>query len=298
MRSVSVVFLAGSATQALINMSSRALFVMICTLCSGGALAESGQWRSSISQGVEEALVRNSSGGQFHIDCPSGADDTAPGFFIESEKVNPKAKEKIDLSIVVDGKAHAFEIDEIEFRARSAKDIRALEALVDALSVSRSKTFFVSWPKIDIKETFTLKNARKALKESGGIILEECRNPKFKADAKPPEPARPAPTTNEKDGPTPFQLTDEMTSKVKAVVAEGLPNGRTARFGDRLSAAMTSGGLYVCGTVTTAHRGKIDKEKRFYVFGNRAGSAFVFVKAGGSPGEDRDVAFLCSQRGM
>ena len=73
------------------------------------------------------------------------------------KKVSPRAKEKLDVQIVVDGKSNAFIFDGIQFQAVGQANRNALSSLIDALVKSKSRSFVVE---VKLESRSTL-NARK-----------------------------------------------------------------------------------------------------------------------------------------
>jgi hypothetical protein len=145
------------------------LSLYICT----PALAGNGAWTLGWGQGTAEAIVENANGSSVNIYCPSGQDDRTPGMFVQSKKVTPAVKERVTVQFVVDGKRHPFEFDEIQFLARTKDAMQDLVQLQDALIASRQKSFTVEFPKYNVVETFSLRDARKTL---GGksTLLSDC----------------------------------------------------------------------------------------------------------------------------
>ncbi len=94
--------------------------------------------------------------------------------FISSKKVKPEAKERVTVQIIVDGKNYPFDLEEIQFQASTRSGLQDLAGLVDALAVSRQKSFTVEFPKYDIVETFSLRNARTSLGRGKDSVLVGC----------------------------------------------------------------------------------------------------------------------------
>lgn len=151
----------------------RALIAAASLLVASHAWAAEQRWTTAFAQGTIEAIIRNGNGSSVNIYCPSGQADTTPGMFIEVSRVKPKAQEKVDVQFLVDGKAHPFAFDEIQFQASGRANRESLSSLVDALATSKGKTFKVGFPKLGIDETFSLLGARKAFK-SAKDFLEDC----------------------------------------------------------------------------------------------------------------------------
>jgi hypothetical protein len=151
----------------------RALLVVVSLLAASYAWAVDYRWTTSFAQGTVEAIIHNRNGSSINIYCPSGQTDTTPGMFIEVRRISPKAKEQVDVQIIVDGENHPFTLDESQFRAGGRAFRNALDALVDALAGSKAKTFKVEFPKHRTSETFSLRDARKALK-SAKVFLADC----------------------------------------------------------------------------------------------------------------------------
>jgi hypothetical protein len=69
----------------------------------------------------------------------------------------------VTVQIIVDGKNHPFYLEEIQFRASTRSGLQDLTSLVDALAASRQKSFTVEFPKYNVVETFSLRDARRSL---------------------------------------------------------------------------------------------------------------------------------------
>jgi hypothetical protein len=148
-----------------------AFVVLALTQVSIASAAE--RWTIAFAQGTTEAIIRNGADTSVNIYCPSGQADTTPGIFIEVKKVSPKAGEKVAVRFVVDGRAYPFEIDEIQFLAKSAAQKSELSALIDALTKSKGKSFVVEFPKLGVSEPFSLAGAKKAM-TSAKELLDGC----------------------------------------------------------------------------------------------------------------------------
>jgi hypothetical protein len=131
------------------------------------------RWTVAFAQGTTEAIIRNGPGASVNIYCPSGQADPTPGMFVEVKKVSPKAGEKVAVRFVVDGKAYPFEIDEIQFLAKTDSQKSDLSALIEALTRSKGKSFAVEFPKLGISERFSLAGAKKAM-TSAKELLDGC----------------------------------------------------------------------------------------------------------------------------
>jgi hypothetical protein len=125
------------------------------------APAKDYRWTLGYGQGTTEAIIRNGRGSSFNIYCPAGQTETTPGMFIEVKAINLKAGEKIAAQIVIDGKSHAFDLDETEFKAEGRAKRSALSALIEALTKSKGKSFVVEFPKLGRTEQFALLGAKK-----------------------------------------------------------------------------------------------------------------------------------------
>jgi hypothetical protein len=137
------------------------------------ASAKEHRWTLAYAQGTTEAIIRNERGSSLNIYCPTGQSDTTPGIFIETKAINFKAGEKVAVQFVVDGKSHAFDFAEIEFKATGAAKHGALSALIDALAKSKGKSFVVEYPNLGKSELFSLLGARKAM-TSPKEFLDGC----------------------------------------------------------------------------------------------------------------------------
>ena len=151
----------------------RTLLVAASLLAASHAAAAEPRWTTAFAQGTVEAIIEKGPGSSVNIYCPSGQADTTPGMFIQVGRVTPKAGEKVDIQIVVDGRSHPFALDEIQFLASDRANRKSLASLVDALAKSKAKTFKVEFPKLGVAETFSLLGARKAFK-SAKDFLEDC----------------------------------------------------------------------------------------------------------------------------
>jgi hypothetical protein len=137
------------------------------------AAAKDYRWTLGYGQGTTEAIIRNERGSSVNIHCPAGQAETTPGIFIETKALSFKAGEKVAVQFVVDGKGHAFDFEEIEFKARGAAKHGALSALIDALAKSKGKSFVVEFPNLGKSELFSLLGARKAM-TSAKEFLDGC----------------------------------------------------------------------------------------------------------------------------
>jgi hypothetical protein len=131
------------------------------------------RWTLGYGQGTTEAIIRNGRDASVNIFCPAGQAETTPGMFIETKAISFKAGEKVAVQIVIDGKSHAFDFEEIEFKAQGAAKHGALSALIDALTKSKGKSFAVEFPKLGKSEQFSLLGARKAM-TSAKEFLDGC----------------------------------------------------------------------------------------------------------------------------
>jgi hypothetical protein len=151
----------------------RALLVVTSLLAASHALAGDNRWTLGFGQGTFEAIVENGSKSSVNIYCPSGQTDTTPGMFIDAGRVKPKAKEHVDVRIIVGGKSYPFTLEENQFQASGRANRNSLYSLVDALARSKAKTFKVEFPKFGVAETFPLLGARKVFK-SAKDFLGDC----------------------------------------------------------------------------------------------------------------------------
>jgi hypothetical protein len=151
----------------------RALLGLLLLMSVQEAVAADQRWTTGFGQGTVEAIIRNASGSDVNIYCPAGQTDTTPGMFIQLKRVRPRAKEQVDVRIVVDGRKHTFRLDEIQFLASGRASMNSLSALIDALATSRSRKFSVEFPKFRMTEQFSLLGAKAALK-SGRSFLTGC----------------------------------------------------------------------------------------------------------------------------
>jgi hypothetical protein len=94
--------------------------------------------------------------------------------FIEATGLEPKAGEKVDVQIVVDGKKNDFSFDQIQFIAAEPAGLKGLNSLIDELAKSKSATFTMNVPKFGVSEALSTAGARKALK-SARYFLDGCR---------------------------------------------------------------------------------------------------------------------------
>lgn len=137
------------------------------------ASAKDYRWTLGYGQGTTEAIIRNERDASVNIFCPAGQAEATPGMFIETKAITFKAGEKVAVQIVVDGKNHAFDFEEIEFKAQGPAKRGALSELVDALTRSKGKSFVVEFPKLGKSEQFSLLGARKAM-TSAKDFLDGC----------------------------------------------------------------------------------------------------------------------------
>ena len=154
----------------------KAVLVPVLGLCvCTPALAGSGVWTLGWGQGTAEAIVENANGASVNIYCPSGQDDRTPGMFVQSKKVTPAVKERVTVQFTIDGKKHPFDLDEIQFLAHTKDEMQDLVQLQDALIASRQKSFTVEFPKYNVVENFSLRDAKKIL---GGksTLLSDCEH--------------------------------------------------------------------------------------------------------------------------
>jgi hypothetical protein len=132
------------------------------------------RWVRGFAMGTSEAIIRNSTGSSVNIYCPSGQEDTTPGLFVESKKVKARANENVYVQIIVDGTNFPFELKGSQFIAHARIAGETLRQLVVALSKSEYSSFKVEYPKYQVVDIFSLKDARKALVEDGNI-LDRCK---------------------------------------------------------------------------------------------------------------------------
>ena len=151
----------------------RALLVVASLLLAAHAWAGKNRWTIGFGQGTFEAIVETGSGASVNIYCPSGQIDRTPGMFIDVGRVKPKAKQHVDVQIIVDSKNYPFTLEENQFQASDRATFNSLHALVDALAKSKGKTFKVEFPKFGTAETFPLLGAKTAFK-SAKDFLGEC----------------------------------------------------------------------------------------------------------------------------
>jgi hypothetical protein len=142
--------------------------LLICTMAD--TFAVDYRWTRGFAMGTDEAIIRNASGASLNIYCPSGQTDTTPGMFIETNKVRFKKGEQVLVQIVVDGKNHPFNFDEVQYIAGGRSFRLALDRLVDALKEAKAKSFVVEFPKQRVAERFSLLNVKDAI----GDILSGC----------------------------------------------------------------------------------------------------------------------------
>ena len=152
----------------------RALLVVASLLLAAHAWAGKNRWTLGFGQGTFEAIVETGSGSSVNIYCPSGQTDRTPGMFIDVGRVKPKAKERVDVQIIVDGKSHPFALEENQFQASNRETFNSLSSLVVALAKSKGKTFKVEFPKFGMAETFPLLGAKKTFK-SAKDFLDDCK---------------------------------------------------------------------------------------------------------------------------
>jgi hypothetical protein len=153
------------------------LAILCVAIGATSAWAANDRWTTGFGQGTFEAIIRNSNRSSVNLYCPEGQEDTTPGMFIEVKRVQPAAKEKVTVQIIVDGVIHEFLMDEIQFRPDTKTDWSNYYALAGALTASGQKSFVVKFPKYNVEETFSLNGARKALGLGKNSILEDCRQP-------------------------------------------------------------------------------------------------------------------------
>lgn len=148
--------------------------IAVISLISTAAFAASDRWALSYDQGTMEAIVSNRHGASLNIYCPSGQAAHVPGMFIEAAGLRPKAGEKVDVQIVVDGKNNAFSFDEVQFVAAEPAGLKDLDLLIDELAKSKSSSFIMNVPKFSVSESLSTAGARKALK-SARSFLDGCQ---------------------------------------------------------------------------------------------------------------------------
>src|SRR5262245_2394843 len=151
----------------------RAIAALMLSALVSPAWAVDYRWTSAFAQGTVENIIRNEHGSSVNIYCPLGQTDTTPGFFVEVDKVRPRAGETVDVQIIIDRKNHPFSLDENQFKAAGRANMNALHALIDALVQSKGRSFVVEFPKFGTSERFSLLDARRAFK-SASYFLKEC----------------------------------------------------------------------------------------------------------------------------
>jgi len=151
-------------------------FVPACALVAAlttSATANDLRWTDGYGQGTTTAVVYNAGGASVNIFCPLGQTDTTPGIFIETKTVRFKAGDKAAVQFVVDGKAYAFDFNEIRFKAKGADKRKTLSSLIDALVNSKGKSFTMEFPQLGKSEQFSTLGAKKAM-TSGKQFLDGC----------------------------------------------------------------------------------------------------------------------------
>jgi len=131
------------------------------------------RWGSSTTMGTTEAIIANENGSTLNIYCPAGQIDKTPGMFVHVDKVRPRAGEKIDVQIVIEGESHAFILDEIQWEANGRARMNNIYSLVKALTNASEPSFIIEFPKFGMSERFSLLDARKTL-GSPGKFLRDC----------------------------------------------------------------------------------------------------------------------------
>jgi hypothetical protein len=139
-----------------------------------GAHAVDDRWTSSYDQGTLEAIISNRDDSSINIYCPQGQEDTTPGMFIEVKRIKPQAREIVTVQIIVDGNNYPFELNEIQFTASSRTLQTQFRALIEALVASKGNSFVVEFPKYNVSETFSLRDARKTIGRGKNSILDGC----------------------------------------------------------------------------------------------------------------------------
>lgn len=149
------------------------LATILLLLGTTSSFAVDFRWSSEVNRGTSNAMVANANRMMFNIYC-AGADDQRAGLSIEGKRIDPSSKEPVDVQILVDGKNYPFTLEFGSYAANGRMSFMALSSLVDALAVSKNKSFVVEFPASKASETFSLLDAKKMLGGNRNSILGPC----------------------------------------------------------------------------------------------------------------------------
>lgn len=142
------------------------------------AIAQTGvsyRWTLGFAMGTLEAIIRNKTGSEFNIYCPSGQIDTTPGFFYNPKQKKFRAQQNVTVQIVVDGENYPFYSSEGNFKAQTRIGRETFRSLVTALARSRADTFSIELPDLGFKESFSLKDAYKTVGgQKNSTVIDDC----------------------------------------------------------------------------------------------------------------------------
>lgn len=133
------------------------------------------RWNQGFGQGTFESSIQNREGGTFTIVCPAGSEDTTPSLDLQTKLVPMPKGKVVDIQVVIDGNNYPFNLNEGTFLGAGRSFRQSLEEVVAALRKSKAKTFVVEYPMAGKSETFSLQNAKKALSDTKGSILNACK---------------------------------------------------------------------------------------------------------------------------
>jgi hypothetical protein len=120
--------------------------------------------------GTLVAYIRNSQGAYFRLSCSAGAEPALPDLSFDPPKTYKVSSDE-PIQVVVDGESASFNLsDEFE----SPEDRLHLAKLASTIAASKARTFDVELPRLQRKESFSLKGAREVLQEGNGTILDDC----------------------------------------------------------------------------------------------------------------------------
>ena len=157
-------------------------FLVVGILFSTTAIAVDFRWTVGFAQGTVIARIQNENDTSVSIYCPSGQQDTTPGMELsfKSKRISPQPGDRVAIQVIIDGVNYPFisgpnNFDtDLTFQAAGRAARQDLENIVHALIRSRQKTFLIEFPKYRYSENFSLLDARRALVDRRGTILNEC----------------------------------------------------------------------------------------------------------------------------